>query len=1738
MNSCSRRKTVEHIRVGTRNRLAAGVTTRVLVTSAVVSVALPVVLALTAAPASASAYSSAISADSPLAYYRFDESSGTTAHDSSGNGHDGTYASDADLGEPSLLAGDSDTALGAGTSTNPIMRAAFSGIPGGASDSWTIEVWYKSSVSTSYSSLDGVGMSNFYLNVSNTTVGLYTDASPISKTVQDINDGNPHLLDGTYDATSSTLALYVDGQLYGTETATLSSSNPALSINPRSSTVYDEFAVYSTPLTSADISKHWTVGASTASACASSPVSAYGKAVDADSPLAYYPLGDRSSSLVAYDYSGHCRNGVYDAESASTTGIIPSDPNTNALNPSATDFGVERSGWTGMPGATSPWTIEVWYESTVSASYSSSEGPGLSNFYLNVSNTTVSLYTDASTLSTTVGAINNGAAHQLVGTYNGSTLTLYVDGQFAQSESATLSSSNVGLSINSRASTAYEDFALYGSALPLSHIQAHYTAAGRQLPPTDGAPPPSELQGGGINNTQSCSGAGKVHGNATASPVDTESGNFWHTFTDVSIPGRGCPLNLDRTYNSDSASTNGPFGYGWSFSYGMSLAVSGSTATITQENGSQVTFTESGSVWSPAAPRYIATLTHNLDGTWTFVRQAKETYTFNSSGQLTAIDDLNGNTTSLSYSGGNLSTVTDPASRTLSFTWSGGHITEVTDANVSPSRTVDYGYDGSGNLTDVTDVAGGDTTFTYDGSHRITVMKDPVCEATLGCPGVQNHYDGSGRVDWQKDQLNRETTFAYSGDPATDAGGTTTITDPAGHETLDTYSYGVRVAETRGYGTAAATTTYVVYDPDTLAPVVSIDGNGNESSATYDSSGNPLTTNDALGRTTTYTYNSFNEPLTVEDPLGVTTTYTYDADGNLETSSTPVCSSPPCTGSPPHQVTTYTYGDGSHPGDVTSVTDPDSKVWTYTYDTYGDRTSVTDPNGNKSTSTYNADGWKLTDVSPKGNVSGCSCASTYTTTYTYAAFGDLATVTDPLSDVTTYGYDADRNQTSVTDPDGNTTTNRYDLAGELCWTLPGGTSTNSCSSVPTNGRATTYNDDGTVASQADGKGDTILSYSYDAAGRVTSTTDALSHTTSYTYDGNGNVLTKLDPVSGATCSGTQVGCTTYTYDADNELTTVSYSDSSSENVTSITYDADGQRTGVVDGTGTSAWTFDSIHRLTSYENGAGATVTYGYGSDLKDQVATIAYPNSVGTVTQTWNDNGTLASVEDWNSKTTTFGYDPDGNQTGMVAPSTTNVTDTFGYNAADQMTSVSDSNGTTLFSATYTRDDNGQLATDSSVPSSVGSYRYTALNQLCYGGSSNTNACSSPPSGADAYGYDNADNLTTNNGTTQQFNAADELCWTVTGSSANACGSAPSGATTFSYDNKGNRTAAVPASGSATCDTYDQANRLTAVKTGTGSTCTSATTDGSYTYDGTGLRQTKTVSGTTTAFTWTGTPTGQLLQQKAGSTITSFIYGPDGLPIEQITGSTPLWLHADQLGSTRLITDSAGATGTATTMTYDPYGNVTATTGSLTTPLQFAGQYADTETGLTYMRARYYDPVTAQFLSVDPLVGLTGDPYSYVGDNPANSVDQSGLYDAGTTLDAIGSALAEGGAVGTGAAVAGGVALGYGIYQVDPLNGFFENLGGSISDFFDSNRRDPTAAECNLAEKLLTQYERLAQKFRINLTPDELDRLNQKRDNETITQYDLPATLRREFPGYFGDMTLKQIRELCAEAAQRRRRR
>src|SRR5258708_14502494 len=125
--------------------------------------------------------------------------------------------------------------------------------------------------------------------------------------------------------------------------------------------------------------------------------------------------------------------------------------------------------------------------------------------------------------------------------------------------------------------------------------------------------------------------------------------------------------------------------------------------------------------------------------------------------------------------------------------------------------------------------------------------------------------------------------------------------------------------------------------------------------------------------------------------------------------------------------------------------------------------------------------------------------------------------------------------------------------------------------------------------------------------------------------------------------------------------------------------------------------------------------------------------------------------------------------------------------------------------------------------------------------------------------------------GTHQACNNADELCWRAI--TSGACSTPPSGATTYQYDNRGNRTSVTPNGGQAQTLTYDQASRLTKFV---------AATTTSYGYNAGGLRMCK-VSGSftqpcqasgNTAFVWDVADSLPLLVKDGAA---AYVYGPDG---------------------------------------------------------------------------------------------------------------------------------------------------------------------------------------------------------------------------------------------------------------------
>ncbi len=193
----------------------------------------------------------------------------------------------------------------------------------------------------------------------------------------------------------------------------------------------------------------------------------------------------------------------------------------------------------------------------------------------------------------------------------------------------------------------------------------------------------------------------------------------------------------------------------------------------------------------------------------------------------------------------------------------------------------------------------------------------------------------------------------------------------------------------------------------------------------------------------------------------------------------------------------------------------------------------------------------------------------------------------------------------------------------------------------------------------------------------------------------------------------------------------------------------------------------------------------------------------------------------------------------------------------------------------------------------------------------------------------------------------------------------------------------------------YSRAGNMTCATPGISLPTTGACPSGSYsyTYDGNGLRASSTSpNGAISNFTYNLT---SAIPQILTDSANAYIYGPQGTPLgnaplEQISISQPTQLPLYLLSGPSGVTNTFDSQGLVGTQSYDPWGNVTSST-NMTTPFGYQGQYTD-PTGFQYLINRYYDPSTGQFLSADPLVQLTGQAYSYAGDNPINFNDPFGL--------------------------------------------------------------------------------------------------------------------------------------------------
>lgn len=1095
-------------------------------------------------------------------------------------------------------------------------------------------------------------------------------------------------------------------------------------------------------------------------------------------------------------------------------------------------------------------------------------------------------------------------------------------------------------------------------------------------------------------------------------PIDTATGAESFSKPLLSISGaRDFTFGLD--YSSIFSDALSSLGNGWSHHWDIRIEESndGQTATViwssTRRHPYQLIQDPAGAFYaSPDDAASRDTLRKLGDGSYTITRPDQTRYVFGTSGstrRLVAVENSRGQRINFTRDGsGRVTRVTEPiSSARLDFTYTGNLITRITDQS---NRQVTLGYTTAplGNataslLTSITLPDGALTRYTYNSSGKMETVI-----AADGATIYRNTYDQRGRVISQDDGLstNKLSTFAYKEDPAKGLI-TTTVTDRNGARTIYVHDYRYRLLSVTDPLNQTVAYSYVdngnratITDPlrrttrmsyDSAGRVTSILApDGSLTSMEYDANGNVVKMTNALGQSATFRYDSRNNPIESIDFAGKRTARTFDGNSLMTSETSPLGHRTSFSYSsgrlatvtnPLNQVTRFAYDTA---GRVTTITDPANNITRTTYTPLDLPLEITDPLGKKTTFAYDSRGQLLTTTDPLGAV----------TTLAYDANRNLLTSTDALGGVVTRTYDGEDRLLSITDPRGNTTRNTYDAAGRLVavtnalgqatrfsYDAAGNllTITDPAGAVTTTAYSTAYSTVNLPVSVRDALGRTT-NLQLDPLGRAIGTTDPAGRTARSTYDELGRVTAAADPM-GLTVRSV--------FDADGRLTALTNAAGAAYQ---FTYDAAGRQTRLTTPLGRALnYTYDSrglISRITQ-PSGKAQNLTY----DAAGRPTTVA--DTVGTIQTTYDAAGRPLTVTE-NGKSLTRTYDLLG-----------------------LLTSFTDGDGNRI---EYTYDAAGNLTTLRYPGGRTVTYTYDALNRM--------SSVTDWEGRRTSYAYDAAGRLvltTRPNGTSQQrsYDRAGQLI---------ALREAGSGGRTIAsyamrFDPVGQitsevRTPAIPPAVPSLVDmAYDADDRLFAVNDEAvtqdpdgnmlrgplGSGFADFTYDArnrlisagglTYSYDAENRRvATSGPSGTTNYINDPNAALWRVLEiQPPAGPSTFCVYGI-GL-IYTVTEGEPLYHHYDLRGST-VATTNHNAVVTAT-FAYDAYGKQQVISGTANTPFLFVGKWGVLRetNGLSFSRARFYDPETHRFVNADP-IGFAGgiNWYAYASNSPIVFIDPSGF--------------------------------------------------------------------------------------------------------------------------------------------------
>ncbi len=1050
--------------------------------------------------------------------------------------------------------------------------------------------------------------------------------------------------------------------------------------------------------------------------------------------------------------------------------------------------------------------------------------------------------------------------------------------------------------------------------------------------------------------------------------------------------------------------------------------------SITDPSGNVITFTPDGITHSSG--RSVA---FRRDGEGRIISVTdpagnEQVYSYDSNGDLVSHVDAEGHRTRYAYDRNHgLIRVTDPLERVIARTEydQDGRLISVTNA---AGRTIEYARDLDARQEVVTDAAGNVTVLEYDRQGNVLRVTDPLGGVTV------NSYDADGNQTSTTNPLGETTTRSFDsrGNLLTEtnpAGETSTYsydqrdrltstTDPLGRTTRYEYDAAGRLTRTvNALGIAEEIRTYdsngnVIVRTDANGNptrfeydafgnrIAEIDGRGNRSTTSYDPTGAIVSETDARGTTVSTTVDGRGLFTSKTDPLGQTSTFTFDPTGALTTAADPFGNSSALALDANGKDISYTDALGQSvtraydaQGNLVALTNANGETTRYEYDPLGRRTRTISPDGGEVVLTYDLADRILTETDALGNV----------TSFEYDAAGRNTRRTDALGNSTTFAYDAAGNLVSQTDAKGNTFEFEYDALDRLIRsTYPDGVSEtktydglgNLLSETDALGRTTsyTYDRDGNLVA-VDEPGGATTRFEYDAEDNLVRQIDALGRATLFAYDANGRRTSKTFPdgtvesqtydAAGriATTTDPNGDVTTLEYDAGGQLIGKLFADGSEE---SYTYSPSGQLLSATNGQGVTAYEYDSMDRPTRITQPDGSYVAFSYDRNgNRIRLVTGIGIRIPRVTTYTYDALNRISSVTDPDDATTSYTYDAIGNVSSITYPN--GVLSSFTYDSRSRLVNLRHTRGLVLI-ADYDYEVNaaGDRTRVVHPDGSWVDYAYDSQRRLSR--ESHYSAVGTKLY-EQSYTYDLVGN---------RLNRANLSGQSVSYTYTSADQLIAAGDSSFGYDANGNRLLRSDPTGVATYE-FDPENQLRTVTTATGSV--------HYSYDAVGERLSRSAGGLTTNFLVDPiNPTGvsQVLADYGESyeQFAEYTWGSE--LIGQDRGGVDHYHHRDGSLNVRALTDAGGQL--TDTYDYNAFGELLGRSGDTPNSYRFASERFGDPEGLTYLRARYYDPASGRFLSRDPFEGILRDPvslhrYLYANSNPISNSDPTGQFTLSSEL-------------------------------------------------------------------------------------------------------------------------------------------